>query len=469
VDEADEAFARAEAGARASGDGEALALVHLRWGQHTALRRHEPRVAAERMAGILDDLDATGRALLEPDLAKWRLMAGDHDALGPTPMPALAAPPESGGEHAATLTAALGAAMLATMAGRVEEASAAIAAGRPLAARFAEIVPFGESLLDLSAFLVDVARGRIDDARALAQARRLEPFAESSGVWSYALALIHLYAGRLHDAAPLAVLAVEQLRWRDFTGLLGPALALAATAHAQRGDRASAQAFLDALEPAHHDDVKVRLQAAEAQAWLSVSEGDADAALPVLTDAVRAGVDAGHFLLASLTATVAVRLFSSDEILALIARAATASGAPVLDLVQRAAEARARQDAEGAVDLAPQLTTAGLAALALDLVSEVPSWEPDDRMLVRRARVAASELALTVVSPSVARHVRIDAGLTEREWTVATAAARRERSREIAERLGVSVRTVDNHLSNIYRKLGVRGRTELERELREYL
>ncbi|MBU1250932.1 MAG: LuxR C-terminal-related transcriptional regulator [Actinobacteria bacterium] len=485
VEEADEAFARAEASARAGAAAETLAIVHLRWGQHTALRRHEPRAAADRIVSILDDLDATGRALLEPDLAKWRLMAGDREVLAshvipPATLdrargadPAPGAGPGDAAEHAAghaaELTAALGTAMIATMAGRIDDASAAIASGRPLAARFAEVVPYGESLLDLSAFLVDVARGRIDDARAFAEARRLEPFAESSGVWSYALALIHLHGGRLHDAAPLAVLAVDQLRWRDFTGLLGPALALASTVHAQRGDQASARAFLDALEPAHHDDVKVRLQAAEAQAWLAAAEGDPESASAALTSAVRVGVEAGHLLLAALTATVALRLSSGGEVLDLVSSAAAASGAPFLELVRRAAEAREHHDAAAAVELAPALTTAGLGALAFGLVSAAPGWEPDDRMLVRRARVTASELSRTVVSPSRPRHARDDAGLTEREWTVATAAARRERSREIAERLGVSVRTIDNHLSNIYRKLGVRGRTELERELREFL
>lgn len=90
-------------------------------------------------------------------------------------------------------------------------------------------------------------------------------------------------------------------------------------------------------------------------------------------------------------------------------------------------------------------------------------------MLERRARVLASELALTVVGPRRGRDPREQTGLTEREWVIARAAARRERSREIAERLGVSVRTVDNHLASVYRKLRVGGRTELEEELREFL
>ncbi len=41
------------------------------------------------------------------------------------------------------------------------------------------------------------------------------------------------------------------------------------------------------------------------------------------------------------------------------------------------------------------------------------------------------------------------------------AAARGYTSPEIAERRYISVRTVDNHLRSVYRKLGVGGRAEL--------
>ena len=49
-------------------------------------------------------------------------------------------------------------------------------------------------------------------------------------------------------------------------------------------------------------------------------------------------------------------------------------------------------------------------------------------------------------------------GLTEREMMVLTAVARGERSKEIANRLGVAERTVKAHLTNIYNKLGVDSR-----------
>ena len=51
--------------------------------------------------------------------------------------------------------------------------------------------------------------------------------------------------------------------------------------------------------------------------------------------------------------------------------------------------------------------------------------------------------------------------LTRREREVATLASHGLASREIAEALVVSARTVENHLQRAYEKLGVTGRTEL--------
>jgi DNA-binding NarL/FixJ family response regulator len=56
--------------------------------------------------------------------------------------------------------------------------------------------------------------------------------------------------------------------------------------------------------------------------------------------------------------------------------------------------------------------------------------------------------------------------LTERERRVASLVAEGLSNREVADQLFVSVRTVEWHLSGAYRKLGVRSRTELARELR---
>jgi DNA-binding CsgD family transcriptional regulator len=57
------------------------------------------------------------------------------------------------------------------------------------------------------------------------------------------------------------------------------------------------------------------------------------------------------------------------------------------------------------------------------------------------------------------------ADLTPREREIALLAAAGSSSRQIADRLVISVRTVDNHLQNAYRKLGVTRRQDLARVL----
>ena len=51
--------------------------------------------------------------------------------------------------------------------------------------------------------------------------------------------------------------------------------------------------------------------------------------------------------------------------------------------------------------------------------------------------------------------------LSPRETAVARLARDGRPSREVAEVLGISVRTVESHLDSVYRKLGIDGRKDL--------
>jgi DNA-binding CsgD family transcriptional regulator len=65
------------------------------------------------------------------------------------------------------------------------------------------------------------------------------------------------------------------------------------------------------------------------------------------------------------------------------------------------------------------------------------------------------------LSPNAAAAPDDSDGLTPHEWRIAYAAAQGSTSPEIAARMLLSVRTVDYHLGNVYRKLGIRSRREL--------
>ena len=88
------------------------------------------------------------------------------------------------------------------------------------------------------------------------------------------------------------------------------------------------------------------------------------------------------------------------------------------------------------------------------------------RERTRVAAFAASERALSplAVTPGLATGPST-AGLTARERQIAQLAAGGRSSKEIAEALVLSVRTVDNHLANVYTKLGITGRDQLTGDL----
>jgi DNA-binding CsgD family transcriptional regulator len=107
----------------------------------------------------------------------------------------------------------------------------------------------------------------------------------------------------------------------------------------------------------------------------------------------------------------------------------------------------------------------GAILLAAEAASEAA--QAHQRHGERRAAAAQGTRATTLAAacegartPSLAAPVMV-VPLTPRERDIAAYAAQGQSSKEIAERLYLSVRTVDNHLQNVYSKLGVSGRRQL--------
>jgi DNA-binding CsgD family transcriptional regulator len=446
-------------------DDRDLALVISRWGQHRAYREHDP-VGAVALGETAQNAvtDATASAVIAAELVKWQLMSGQ----GPDDVTAGQPGTQEVLDPPGVLMQAIGQAMMFTMAGSVEGARAAVESGRPVAEGLRDLIPHGSSLLDLNEFLVLVAEGKTTEATEFATERRLEPYTESAGLWSYALSLVHLQRGEIDRALELATLAVEQLAWRDFTGLVGPAIALRATLLAQLDRAPEARAVLDELAPSLLDDPKVVLQRGEAMAWILVAEGAPDAAAAYLLEAGETGARLGHPLLASIAVSAAARFGRAHVVVDLLESLAAGASSRLMSLFAEHARAMTDADATALESLAIELNDAGLGACAVvGLGDAIRIHELAGRAdAARRVAVARSALRAAGVESGM-RSKHSDLELSRRELEVAVLAAQRVRSREIAERLGLSIRTVDNHLTRVYRKLGISSRDELEIAMRE--
>jgi DNA-binding NarL/FixJ family response regulator len=90
----------------------------------------------------------------------------------------------------------------------------------------------------------------------------------------------------------------------------------------------------------------------------------------------------------------------------------------------------------------------------------VKSIDPGDLAAVIRQAVAGSFFCFGSLNGGEAGKNRNEAGLSEREHEILGSVARGLSNRAIAKELWLSDQTVKFHLHNIYRKLGVRNRTE---------
>ncbi|MBO0870146.1 MAG: helix-turn-helix transcriptional regulator, partial [Micromonosporaceae bacterium] len=137
----------------------------------------------------------------------------------------------------------------------------------------------------------------------------------------------------------------------------------------------------------------------------------------------------------------------------------------LLPALARAARARRSQDAAALEEACGALVATGhlLYAAEAAMAAHGAHATAGDRTRAQFALARATELTgdcdgahSPLLGPSALSTV-----LTVREWQVADLAAAGHTSPTIAARLGLSVRTVNNHLSRSYAKLGIAGRGQL--------
>jgi DNA-binding NarL/FixJ family response regulator len=403
-------------------------------------------------------------------LASMKVFEGDPEGALAAAQPLLASGDDaiiSRGSHISAVALAL--------LGRCDEAVKAVQM-RPASRRRAGIVSHVPELALIGAVLGHAGAGRLDraerDAATGQQACLAAGDAEGHATFLLLTGLVLIERGQLARASGVFLDAASVNRELHDPLALRWCLAGIALAEAMSGyqDRAMAAAAERDELPAGPMTLYETDLIDRSRAWVSVCGGDLPQARRILTAAAertaaaRMRVAEGHLrhdlarlgeakLAASRLAALA-GVVDGQYLPALAAHAAALVSGTAAEIEA----AGSALEALGACLLAAEAYTAAAAA-----------WRSDG--LARRAAAAgwrAAELAAACGNPATPGLAAGAAAgrLTRREQEVAALAAAGASSRQIADRLVLSVRTVDSHLHSAYTKLGVTSRAELAQVLR---
>jgi DNA-binding CsgD family transcriptional regulator len=174
----------------------------------------------------------------------------------------------------------------------------------------------------------------------------------------------------------------------------------------------------------------------------------------------------GLFAAASVVGARSVAEEPDPDRLAALREVTTAIPAALARHVETYADALASADPAETLTAAGRLADAGLVILAIGAYSRslrALRAAGDAAVAARALEQAHRRLEPYGADAVAALDAQTAPGLTGRELEVARLAAAGEGNQAIADRLAISVRTVENHLHSVFRKTGLANRTDLAR------
>jgi DNA-binding CsgD family transcriptional regulator len=319
-----------------------------------------------------------------------------------------------------------------------------------------------------------LAAGRLHRAREVAdeghRAAVASDAAPMAGLWSGLRGIVAKAQGRVADAQAALREAVALLEGIDEYQFARPCLAELAGAAATAGDVPGARAWLARAD--RHERRVNRLYDPWVEldrAWTEAAAGSLSAAADQARRATRLARAGEQPAFEAVALYDVARLgLAADVCERLNALAGTLKDGFV-PVLAAAAGALAADDPDALERAAAEFTEYGHLLLAAEAMAAAARAHRGKGQPARM-RTAMEQAAALAVACQGARTPLLDLGglgsaLSRREREVATLAATMP-SREVAERLGLSVHTVNNTLARAYAKLGIRTRGELAGVLR---
>ncbi|MGW3151688.1 LuxR C-terminal-related transcriptional regulator [Streptomyces sp. NPDC001177] len=321
--------------------------------------------------------------------------------------------------------------------------------------------------------LAYAAAGDLENARRTAErghASAVEAGATQPAAWlAWGLGRIHWLAGRAADSRRWYGEAFTVARQQNVLILLRLAASGLAAAAALTGDTETAES-VHADFDSYPEFPFLAGEDALGRAWLLAARGDLVAGREVVLQAAARARAAEYSSSELLLLTEAARLGGARQVRERVAELAGRCDGAFAGARADLVAAMADRDAEALLAAAERLDSIGAHLLAAEAAADAAgilrgsgaaraatAAEARANRLTRNCQGAVTPLLALTSAPTP---------LTQRESEIALLAASGLSSKEIAGRLTLSVRTVDNHLRQVFTKLGITTRRELPDALR---
>jgi ATP/maltotriose-dependent transcriptional regulator MalT len=376
--------------------------------------------------------------------------------------------PDASARQLVQATVVLGPAL--AVLGRTTEALTAVDRALPLALEvesFSAIELAGQLLVGRFAALL--LAGRYGEANDLAETTyRLAKEHHShdgAATFAWALGQVALATGRPRTAQAWLREGAALMRDHDRSNFLPWCVGGLASASAVVGDVDEASRALDEAGASLGGLRLFEMEVVLGRCWTAAARGHVAEAARMAIEEGAAAVATEQVGLAALAFHAAVRLGEAVAVAPRLQRLAEASESDFVQAAARHATASAAGDGVALKAVAAEFEALGAELVAAEALVEAAAAyrRQGEAMPATKAAERARRLLERCEGANTPALMGLEDAvpLTRREREIALLAAGGLSSREIAERLYLSVRTVDNHLHRAYYKLGVSSRSEL--------
>jgi DNA-binding CsgD family transcriptional regulator len=370
------------------------------------------------------------------------------------------------------------AALAKAFKGHTAAALALVKEAGPATLQAIETAPLAGGYLTFAFVFAAFLDGRFDAAARFFEAYRNHKVARMAGtpgalasVW---LADASLAQGRVATATSLSRHALGVFGDVNHFGRATWIAGTLARAAAQAGDGATAEEAIAWLDERPRPAVRAdELLADLARAWVQAGRGELSGAREAALGVAAQARERGASMIELLGLLDTVRFGGAGLAVDRLDELAVLVDGRLVPLVVAFARAASTEDGDALDDVSSRLADLGAHLLAAEAATVASAAH---RGAGRRRSATASQAAAQgwharcegAATPLLTGlgAVPLATLLTDREREVAGLAARGRTSRQIAEALAISVRTVDSHLNHIFTKLGISDRTALAAALR---